>query len=294
VQVSHAHELSALRFIAFFSIHSRYPCLSSSSSSSPPPLHHIGHMVGSCLNAASAASPAGIAALTAAISPWMERLDYLAAVYVLSMSSPAFPLQHSLSALAVIDQPQLVRAHVAALLPHARDPSIGVSIYPHEWHSLINYLCASCLEASADESIVDDVQQQLLSANICSPFATHFRSATPFAPSCAFVHPAQAFLSSTYSFFLPPPAVLIVGARIDDASSAIHSSHPHAHWMRLWHALYASPIPQGQSAHLAPEVTNAMISAASPSTGHCAARGLDLSALFEVHPASRSLFAVMT
>jgi hypothetical protein len=291
VQVSQKHKQRALCFLAFFSIHSRYPC--PSSSSSPPPLHHIGHMVGSCLNAASAASPAGIAALTAAITPWMERLDYLAAVYVLSMSSPAFPLEQSLSVLAVIDQPQLVRAHVAALLPHARDPSIGVSIYPHEWHSLINYLCASCLEASADESIVDDVQQQLLSASVCSPFATHFRS-PHLAPSRAFVHRAQTSLSSTFSFFLPPPAVLIAGAFIDDACSAMHSSDPRAHWMRLWNTLYASPIPQGQTAHLATEVTNAMMSAASPSTGLCAARGLHLSALFEAHPASRSLFAVIT
>ncbi len=145
------------------------------SSSSPPPLHHLGHMVGSCLNAASAASFNGLEALTTAVSPWMERLDYLAAVYVLASSSVAFPLRHSLSVLAHIDRPHLVRAHVASLIPHARDPDIGVSILPHEWHSLINYLCASCLESSADESILQDVQELLASANVCPPFATHFR-----------------------------------------------------------------------------------------------------------------------
>lgn len=108
----------------------------------------------------------------------MERLDYLAAVYVLSMSSPAFPLRQSLTVLVAIDQPHLVRSHVAALLTHARDPSIGVSAFPHEWYSLINYLCASYLEASADESIVVDVQRLLASSLVCPPFAQHFRSAT--------------------------------------------------------------------------------------------------------------------
>ncbi len=115
-------------------------------------------MVGCCLNAASGASSAGLESLTAAAAPWMERLDYLAAVYVLSISSAAFPLHPSLSVLSVIEQPPLVLSHVTSLLPHARDPSIGVSIVPHEWHSRINYLCASCLEASADDSILVDVQ----------------------------------------------------------------------------------------------------------------------------------------
>jgi hypothetical protein len=105
----------------------------------------------------------------------MERLDYLAAVYVLALSSHTFPLHPSLKVLSQIDQPRLVCAHVASLLPHARDPNIGVSIFPHEWHSLVNYLCASCLEASADERIVEEVQQLLASGGICPPFASHFR-----------------------------------------------------------------------------------------------------------------------
>jgi hypothetical protein len=136
-------------------------------------------MVGSCLNAASSASPRAVQALSAAVGPWMERLDYLAAVYVLALSSPAFPLHPSLNVLSQIDQPRLVCAHVASLLPHARDPNIGVSVFPHEWHSLVNYLCASCLEASADERIVEDVQQLLASAGVCPPFASHFRSSLP-------------------------------------------------------------------------------------------------------------------
>ena len=131
-------------------------------------------MVGSCLNAASGSSPSGLEALTAAAAPWMERLDYLAAVYVLSISSSSFPLHHSLTVLSVIDQPPLVLSHVTSLLSHARDPSIGVTMFPHEWYSLINFLCASCLEASADDSIVCDVQQLLAAASICSPFALHF------------------------------------------------------------------------------------------------------------------------
>jgi hypothetical protein len=85
----------------------------------------------------------------------------------------------SLNVLSQIHQPRLVCAHVASLLPHARDPNIRVSVFPHEWHSLVNYLCASCLEANADERIVEDVQQLLASAGVCPPFASHFRSPLP-------------------------------------------------------------------------------------------------------------------
>jgi hypothetical protein len=249
-------------------------------------------MVGSCLNAASAASHSGLEALTAAVAPWMERLDYLAAVYVLSASSAAFPLHRSLSVLAVIDQPHLVSSHVTSLLPHARDPSIGVSILPHEWHSLINYLCASCLEASADDSILPHVQQQLADAGICPPFAALFRYATP-PPSGQH---GNASASASYSFFLPPPAVLLAASSIDRACAAVDAGGSSAHWMAIWSSLYHQPPVEGHSSTFASQLTHAMLSAAA--TGTClrssGGQPLQLSKLFQAHAASRSLFAIMT
>ena len=97
-----------------------------------------------------------------------------------------------------------------------------------------------------------------------------------------------------FSFFLPPPAVLLIGSCIDDAAAAALSGDPRAHWMRVWSIIYASSTPQGQTVHLASEVTSTMLSAALSGTGYYSARGLHLLSLFEVDPASRSLFAVMT
>jgi hypothetical protein len=270
-----------------------------SSISSRLPLHHLGHIVGSCLNAASAASPNGFEALFTAAFPWMERLDYLAASYVLSVSSPAFPFQETLAVLPVIDQPQRVRALVSSLLPHARDASIGVSAFPHEWHSLINYLCASCHEASADEYLAADVLALLASADICVNFAAHFRHPNSLSFSqCHFPH---VFCSSVFSFFLPPPSIILSASFIDRASAVLNSSSTSEsgssdwHWMRLWKAtIHLDPTRQGQAMNLASDITSAMMSCDAAVSGDRGRRVFELSALFRAHPASRSLHAAIT
>lgn len=267
---------------------------SSSSGCGGLPLHHLGHMVGSCLNAASAASLIGVKALTASVAPWMERLDYLAAVYVLASSSSAFPLHHSLTVLSVIEQPRLVRSHVASLLPHARDPSIGVSVFPHEWHSLINYLCASCLECSEDKRILADVQELLATAHICPPFAAHFRSAILRFQVFSKCARSDYCRSAVHSFFLPPPAVILAGAAIDRVCAAIDAGHSSCHWMILWRTMYPEESTEAPSTRLASELTAAMLCAAAAGPGHTSGRRLDLSKFFKEHSVLRSLFAVMT
>jgi hypothetical protein len=88
--------------------------------------------------------------------------------------------------------------------------------------------------------------------------------------------------------------VLLLGPCVDDVAAAVRAGDGRTHWMHAWRLLFASSAELSQTAHFATEVTNAMLSAAASTTAQSTPSAFDIWQLMKQHPASRSLFAVMT